>query len=196
MQFITLLELTLFRSGHLVCTTHKLSTKHSNFHFFQSMTLTQKIIFLTSFTVLPILDIHAQDAALETQKQAGQQTYMMVCFACHQPTGLGLLGMFPPLANSDWITTKKPDRLIRVALHGLTGPITINGKPFPTPAPIMPAQGMLTDEQVANVLTYIRNTFGNVASAVSPSEVTAIRTAEAARVTPWTEAELLQIPAE
>ncbi|WP_075090751.1 c-type cytochrome [Verrucomicrobium spinosum] len=65
---------------------------------------------------------HAQDAALEAQKQAGQQVYSMVCFACHQPTGAGIPGMFPPLAGSDWVSAKKPDRLIRMVIHGITGP--------------------------------------------------------------------------
>lgn len=139
---------------------------------------------------------HAQDAALEAQKQAGQQVYAMVCFACHQPTGAGLPGMFPPLAGSDWVSAKKPDRLIRMVIHGITGPISVNGKPFPTPAPIMPPQGTLSDEQIANVLTYVRTAFGNTASAVSAAEVKAVRTAEAARTAPWTEAELLKIAVE
>ena len=131
---------------------------------------------------------------MEAQKQAGQQTYMTVCFACHLPAGQGLPGMLPPLAGSDWVTAEKPDRLIRVVLHGITGPITLNGKPFTSPAPIMPAQGVLSDEQIANVLTFVRNTFGNSAPAVNASEVAAIRMAEATRTTLWTEAELLKIP--
>lgn len=140
--------------------------------------------------------VKAQDAALEARKQAGQQVYMMVCFACHQPTGAGLPGMFPPLAASDWVTAKKPSRLIRMVLHGITGPISVNGKPFATPAPLMPPQATLSDEQIANVLTYIRNSFGNTASAVEPAEVKAVRDAEASRTAPWTEAELLKVPAE
>ncbi|WP_075090750.1 c-type cytochrome [Verrucomicrobium spinosum] len=72
----------------------------------------------------------------------------------------------------------------------------MNGKPFPTPAPIMPPQGTLSDEQIANVLTYVRTAFGNTASAVSAAEVKAVRTAEAARTSPWTEAELLKIAVE
>ncbi|MCW0218594.1 MAG: cytochrome c, partial [Prosthecobacter sp.] len=131
---------------------------------------------------------HAQDTA------AGQAVYMQVCFACHQPTGLGLPGMFPPLAGSDWINAAKPDRLIRIVLHGITGPLQLNGQPFNSPAPLMPPQGTLSDDQIANVLTYVRTNFGNQASAVSAAEVKAIRESEKARTAMWTQVELEKIP--
>ena len=145
---------------------------------------------LLSFTPL----IQAQDAASISR---GQTVYMQVCFACHQPTGQGLPPMFPPLAGSDWVNVNKPDRIIRMVLHGFTGPITINGTPFTSPAPLMPPQGSaLNDEQIAGVLTYVRSNFGNKASAVTPAQVKAIRDAEKARSAMWTEAEILKIPVE
>jgi len=128
---------------------------------------------------------------------AGQKVYSTVCFACHQPTGLGLPNMFPPLAGSDWVVAARPDRMIRMVLHGFTGPFNLNGKPFASAAPLMPPQGAaLSDEQIAAVLTYVRSSFGNKASAVTPDEVKTIREAEKARAAMWTEAELLKIPAE
>lgn len=156
----------------------------------------KKSLLLTS---LLFASAHAfsQDAALEARKQAGQTVYMTVCFACHQPAGQGLPNMFPALASSDWVNAKKPDRMIRMVLHGFTGPITINGKPFTTPAPLMPPQGAaLSDQQIAAVLTYVRASFGNNASAVAPDQVKAIREAEKARTAMWTEAEILKIPVE
>lgn len=127
----------------------------------------------------------------------GQRIYSTVCIACHQPTGQGLPPMFPPLAGSDWVNVNKPDRMIRMVLHGFTGPITINGKPFVSPAPMMPPQGgALNDEQIAGVLTYVRSNFGNKASPVTPEQVKAIRDAEKARTAMWTEAEILKIPVE
>ena len=100
---------------------------------------------------------------------------MQVCVGCHQPPGLGRPGMFPPLASSDWVAAKKPDRIIRMVLHGFTGPITLNGKPFASPAPLMPPQGAaLSDTQIADVLTYVRSSFGNKAGAVTPAEVAAL----------------------
>jgi nitrite reductase (NO-forming) len=130
-------------------------------------------------------------------KERGKTVYMQVCFACHQPTGLGLPGMFPPLAGSDWVKTQKADRMIRIVLHGLTGPLNINGAPFTSPAPLMPPQGAaLSDTQIADVLTFVRAEYGAGASAVTPDQVKAIREAEKARVAMWTEAELLKTPAE
>lgn len=148
--------------------------------------------------VAPASDLPAKASGggdeLAAQMAEGQKTYMLVCFACHQPTGLGMPNMFPPLAGSDWVNAPKPDRIIRNVLHGMTGPITINGKPFTTAAPLMPPQGgALSDKQIADVLTYVRNSWGNKASAVSVDQVKAIRDAEKTRTSMWTEAELLKI---
>jgi nitrite reductase (NO-forming) len=139
--------------------------------------------------------LSAQDTPPADIMTKGSQVYMQVCFACHQPTGQGLPGMFPSLAASDWASAPKPDRLIRMVLQGLTGPITLNGQPFTTPAPIMPPQGAaLNDEHLASVLTYVRNSFGNKASVVTPDQVKTIREAEKARTAMWTQAELEKFP--
>lgn len=152
------------------------------------------IIFLSSVLGLSSTVV-AQDTPSTEILSLGQQTYMQVCFACHQPTGLGLPNMFPPLANSDWVAAPKPDRLIRMVLHGMTGPLKINGQPFTTPAPLMPPQGaLLSDEQIASVLTYVRNSFGNKAGIVTADQVKAIREMEKARTAMWTEVELEKFP--
>ena len=151
-----------------------------------------KTLLLTTILHCSTRTLTAQDAALEAQIKSGQTTYMMVCFACHQPTGLGMPNMFPPLAGSDWVNAPKADRLIRMVLQGFTGPITVNGKPFTSIAPIMPPQATLTDQQIADVLTFVRNSFGNKAPAVSPDQVAAIRSSEK-RTAPWVEADIQQI---
>lgn len=167
----------------------KIFSSSTFFHF-----MFRPILFLSSILTLSSSAV-AQDTPSAEVLSQGQQTYMQVCFACHQPTGLGLPNMFPPLASSDWVAAPKPDRLIRMVLHGMTGPIKINGQPFTTPAPLMPPQGAaLTDEQIASVLSYVRNSFGNQASMVTAAEVKAIREAEKARTAMWTEAELEKIP--
>lgn len=131
---------------------------------------------------------------LQAQLEGGQKTFMTVCIACHQATGMGLPNMFPPLVGTDWVSAPKPDRMIRIVLHGLMGPMSINGKPFTTPAPLMPPQGAaLSDAQIADVLTFVRNSWGNKASAVSAAEVAAVRVAEKTRSAMWTEAELLKV---
>ena len=132
--------------------------------------------------------------ASSPQAEAGKNTYMTVCIACHQATGLGLPAMFPPLAGSDWVSAPKPDRLIRIVLHGFMGPFKLNGQPFNSPAPMMPPQGAaLNDQQIADVLTFVRSSWGNTGGPVSPAEVAAIRESEKAHLTMWNEAELLKI---
>lgn len=126
--------------------------------------------------------------------EEGKTLYSTICGVCHQPTGMGLPNMFPPLAGSDWVTASSPDRLIRIVLHGFQGPININGLPFTTPSPMMPPQGALADAQVAAVLTYIRNAFGNKASVVTAELVKAVRAAEKDRTAMWDEPSLLKIP--
>jgi len=126
--------------------------------------------------------------------EEGKVIYTTICGVCHQPTGIGLPNMFPPLAGSDWVKAAAPDRLIRIVLHGFQGPIHVNGQAFSTPAPLMPPQGALPDEKIAAVLTYIRHSWDNAASAVTPDQVKAVREADKGRVAMWTEEELLKIP--
>jgi cytochrome c oxidase cbb3-type subunit 2 len=118
---------------------------------------------------------------LQQQMDAGKEVYMKaaagggMCFTCHQPNGEGLAGQFPPLAGSDWVLGDK-ERLIKISMYGLMGEIEVNGVKYNNvmaPPGIPP--GSLTDDQIANVLTYIRNDWGNSASAVSAEEVATVR---------------------
>ena len=117
---------------------------------------------------------------LSAQMESGKEIYMKaapgggLCFTCHQPNGQGLAGQFPPLAGSDWVLGNK-ERLIKISIHGLMGEIEVNGVKYNNvmaPPGIPP--GSLTDQQIADVLTYIRNDWGNSASAVSPQEVATV----------------------
>jgi mono/diheme cytochrome c family protein/glucose/arabinose dehydrogenase len=96
------------------------------------------------------------------------------CSTCHQPDGKGLDPAFPPLTSSSWVTGSE-DRLVKLTLHGLMGPIEVNGKKYDGLVPMTPFGGMLNDEEMAAVLTYVRNHFGNKAPAVEPATVTRIR---------------------
>ena len=121
-------------------------------------------------------------AAATTRAQQvafGKQVYDRVCAACHQPTGLGLPGAFPPLAGSDYLNAN-PQRAISVVLNGLTGSITVNGTAYNS---VMPALG-LSDEDIANVLTYVYSQWGNNGSVVSPAQVRAVRAAGGAKAAP------------
>ncbi len=119
---------------------------------------------------------------------AGEQAFAR-CVVCHQATGQGLPGAFPPLVGSEW-ATGKVDIPIAIVLHGLQGPITVAGGQYNS---LMMAYGTgaeMSDEEVANVLTYVRASWGNTASAVTAEDVARVRAATASRTTPWTAAEL------
>ena len=128
-------------------------------------------------------------SAAPATEHPGKAIYDALCLNCHQPTGLGLPGVYPPLAGSDWIAGDVAT-LSKIVIHGLTGPIKVKGEDFKQVAPIpMPPMG-LNDQQIADVLSYIRSNFGNNAPAVKADEVKAVRDANAARATFWTEPEL------
>lgn len=97
----------------------------------------------------------------------GKATYDAVCLACHQEDGSGVPGMHPPLVNSDRVKGN-PDSLIHIVLHGMKGEIEIAGEVYNN---IMPPQSQLTNQQVAEVLTYVRKRFGEGAGSLTPEEV-------------------------
>lgn len=135
-------------------------------------------------------------SAMDLLKEKGKSAYTKAgCISCHQASGLGSdVQNAPPLAASDWVTASEPDRLIRIVIHGISGPIQVSGKEYGKG--VMPPLGsVLNDEEIAAVLTFIRNEWGNAAPEVKADKVAAIRAASAARgTTPWTAAELLAIP--
>ncbi len=100
----------------------------------------------------------------------GKRTYMHTCFACHQAEGQGIANAFPPLAKSDYLNADA-NRAIGIVLHGKTGEITVNGEKYNS---IMTAQ-TLSDEEIANVLTYVYNSWGNSKKEVTPEMVKAVR---------------------
>ncbi len=107
----------------------------------------------------------------EIQVEKGKLVFMQTCAVCHQTHGQGLPQVFPPLAGSDFLMADKA-RSIRIVLRGTSGPITVNGTTYDS---VMPPVVQLTDEQVAHVLTYVRNSWGNMGEAVSPDEVRLVR---------------------
>jgi mono/diheme cytochrome c family protein len=120
---------------------------------------------------------------------SGQQIFQR-CAVCHQATGLGLPGSFPPLAGSEWATAANPAVAIRVVLHGLQGSVTVKGQKFNSAMPAYGTNQPLSDAEVAAVLTYVRSAWGNAASAVTPEQVAAERSATASRTTMWAAGDL------
>jgi mono/diheme cytochrome c family protein len=112
------------------------------------------------------------DAPIDPAVMEIGKAQFMVCGACHGQNGEGSPAG-PPLAGSEWVTGPVSN-LVIIQLRGLKGPITVAGKEYNFPAGMTP-MAYQTDEQIAGVLTYIRNSFGNKASAVKPEQVAALR---------------------
>lgn len=122
--------------------------------------------------------------------EEGKKLFSVTCAACHQLHGNGMEGLAPPLAGSEW-ANGSVDRIIRIVLHGLNGPITVEGKQYNL---VMPGLPVFNDQQIASILTYVRNEWENSASPVQPEKVREVREATQGRQDMWTEQELLKIP--
>jgi mono/diheme cytochrome c family protein len=114
--------------------------------------------------------------------EKGKQVYTTTCQACHQATGAGIPGAFPPLAESEWVSGS-PKRLAAIILHGLQGEINVKGQKFQGVMP--PFKDQLKAEDIAAVATYVRNSFGNKADLVSVETVNQVKEATKSRAAPW-----------
>ena len=128
--------------------------------------------------------------------QRGAAHYATSCVTCHLPTGLGIPPINPPLVGSEYVTGD-PRRVIAIPLKGINGPLKVGATTFP--GPMIPPALMFPlvindDKSLADVLNYVRNSWGNKAEAITPEQVTKVRAEFADRPAPWTEAELLNFP--
>jgi len=113
----------------------------------------------------------ASAGGMQASMVRGQQVYANVCIACHQKDGGGVPRLNPPLIKTTYVLGDKA-RLIQIVLKGLNQPLEIDDEEYTNP---MPPQSNLTDQQIADVLTYVRNSFGNKASAITTAEVRTVR---------------------
>ena len=124
-------------------------------------------IFATAFA------IQQPATGLKAAIARGKTVYENTCLACHQPDGSGVPSMNPPLVKTKWVLGDKK-ALAKIVLKGLQGgEIDIDGDKFHNPMP--PLESVLSDQEIADVLTYVRNSFGNKASLVTVAEVKALR---------------------
>tara|TARA_R110002096_G_scaffold206192_7_gene392350 strand:- start:17818 stop:20430 length:2613 start_codon:yes stop_codon:yes gene_type:complete len=126
----------------------------------------------------------------------GKTEYAKLCIACHQPHGQGMAPLAPPLVDSEWVTGPER-RLIAITMEGMMGPLTVNGTLYQAPdiQPVMPGIRVnpeINDEELAAILTYVRNTWGNHAPPVSAKAVAEWRNEESPRA-PFTEKEARSI---
>lgn len=148
-------------------------------------------LILASLLLAPFA-LQAEEFDLKASVERGKPLYMQTCIACHQPTGLGLPGAFPPLAGSEYVTGS-PRRMIAMMLKGMQGALTVKGVTYNNIMIALDTQFPIykDDAKVADVANYARNSFGNTATdAVTPAMVAEIRTKWAARTTPFTEADV------
>jgi mono/diheme cytochrome c family protein len=129
----------------------------------------------------------AAGASAPVQKAVkGDQVFIGVCQACHQATGLGVAGQYPPLAGSEWVTGDV-ETPIRIVLYGFEGPVTVKGVSYNNKMPHF--YDKLSDEEIAAVISHIRSTWANDAPAAKTEDVAAVRSKYGVRA-PWTAAEL------
>lgn len=119
---------------------------------------------------------------------AGEVLFRGACAACHQLDGSGQRGLAPPLRDSEWVAGPS-GRLIRIALHGVKGPIEVDGESWDLE---MPGQGHLSDDELAKIFSYLRRAFGHQASCIDKSEVAKVRKVAKRRASAWTAKELLK----
>lgn len=117
---------------------------------------------------------------------AGARVYGAYCAACHQHEGQGLPGLAPPLRDSEWVLSD-PERLLKVTLHGVRGPLRAAGTAFDGE---MPSQAHLGDADLAAALSWLRRAFGHRASCIDEQQVRAMRERHQGRITPWSASEL------
>lgn len=121
----------------------------------------------------------------------GRNEYAQACVVCHQPTGEGLAGQFPPLKASEYVIHGE-ERVISLLLHGIVGQLQVNGKAYNG---AMPAQAALkNNKQIAQIASYIRNEWGNAGSMIYDDQVAELRKKLSSRTAPYSEADLKAIP--
>lgn len=135
-------------------------------------------------------------AAVVDPKVVGKRVFNQNCAVCHQNTGLGVAGQFPPLAGSEWVIGGDwvgDNHIVKVLLFGMQGVVQVKGGSYNN---AMPAWNQLKDEQISAVLTYIRSEWGNNAAPITTEYVKSVREKIGKRSDPWTQKELKSIPAE
>src|SRR3989475_5184473 len=136
----------------------------------------------------------AQQVAELSPRDRGKKIFSANCQTCHQANGLGVAGQYPPLAGSEF-TTGGSRRPAMIVLKGLQGPVTVKGQKFGT-AVMQPWDKTLTDQKIADVLTYERSEWGNSASAVTGEQIAALRKELANHPESYTEPDILVVPDE
>lgn len=139
-------------------------------------------------------NVGPEQVAELTPVEKGKKIFSANCATCHQANGLGVAGQYPPLAGSE-IVNGGSRRPAMIVLKGLQGPLTVKGQHFGS-AVMQPWEKTLTDEKIADVLTYVRQEWGNTGGPVSKEGIAGLRKELAGRTESWVEADVLAVPAD
>lgn len=129
------------------------------------------IVAMASAVCLSFVPAKTEQPTLEASIKRGEIVFKAYCLACHQANAAGVPNLYPPLIKNTYVLGEKK-ALITIILKGLMGEIEVNGAAYNG---MMPPHNFLNDQQVADVLTYVRNSFGNKAALIKPAEVKPVR---------------------
>ena len=122
---------------------------------------------------------------LERKISSGEKVFAVRCASCHQANGLGIAGQYPPLDGSNWVTSD-PGIITNIIIKGLKGEIVVKGETYGTSAAVNMAAVAISDREIANVVTYVRQAWGNNAEEIFEDEVASIRSESAEQQDQWT----------
>lgn len=129
---------------------------------------------------------------IDKKLKSGENVFKARCASCHQANGLGITGQYPPLAGSKWTTTD-PGLITNIILKGLKGEIIVKGEKYGTSAAINMAAVPIDDREIANVVTYVRQSWGNESSEVFEEDVATYRSSSADQLEQWTGEQLMSL---
>ena len=127
---------------------------------------------------------------LERKVNSGEKVFAVRCASCHQSNGLGITGQYPPLAGSKWVTSD-PGLITNIILKGLKGEIVVKRETYGTSLAVNMAAVPINDREIANVVTYVRQAWGNEAGEIFEDEVAAIRADSSSQQDQWTGDQLI-----
>jgi len=136
---------------------------------------------------LEVVELSAEEKEalrLERKISSGEKIFAGRCASCHQANGLGIEGQFPPLANSEWVSAD-PAVITSIILKGLKGEIVVDGKTYGTSAAVNMAAVPISDREIANVSTYVRQAWGNTSPEITEDFVTQLRAEQSAQQDQW-----------
>ena len=136
-----------------------------------------------------------EDLRLDRKITSGEKIFAARCASCHQANGLGIEGQFPPLAGSEWVSAD-PGVIANVIIKGLKGEILVKGKKYGTSAAVNMAAVPISDREIANVSTYVRQAWGNSSAEVLEDDVSRIRAESSGMQDQWVGAELRKMFAD